>query len=73
MDDRAKEWRILSSMQHGEWRQALEYILAIDNAEIPANASSQRWSYWKARTLESLDWQDDADLLRLSCRGQNRE
>ncbi len=63
MDDRAKEWRILSSMQHGEWRQALEYILAIDNAEIPANASSQRWSYWKARTLESLDWQDDADSI----------
>lgn len=63
MDARAKEWRILSSMQHGEWRQALEHILALDGKDDPDNPSSQRWSYWTARALESLGWPDDADAI----------
>jgi soluble lytic murein transglycosylase len=63
MDERAREWRILSSMQHGEWRQALDYILAIDRGGNTAGPSSQRWRYWTARALESLDWHDDADTI----------
>lgn len=63
MDDRAREWRILSSMQHGEWPQALEHILAVSEREDAASSSSQRWRYWMARSLESLGWQDDADSI----------
>lgn len=63
MDDRAREWRILSSMQHGEWPQALEHILAVSEREDSASSSSQRWRYWMARSLESLGWQDDADSI----------
>ncbi|MDX2313778.1 MAG: transglycosylase SLT domain-containing protein [Gammaproteobacteria bacterium] len=63
MDERAREWRILSSMQHGEWRQALAHILAIDDGRETAGPSSQRWRYWMARALESLDWPDDADAI----------
>ena len=63
MDERAREWRILSSMQHGEWRQALDHILAIDSGRDSTGRSSQRWRYWTARALESLDWQDDADTI----------
>ena len=63
MDERAMEWRILSSMQHGEWRQALDHILAIDRARDAGGSSSQRWRYWAARALESLDWHDDADSI----------
>jgi soluble lytic murein transglycosylase len=63
IDARAREWRILSSMQHGEWRQTLQHILAIEDRESPASPSSQRWRYWTARALESLEWQDDADSI----------
>ncbi len=63
MDDRAREWRILSSMQHGEWPQALEHILAVSERQDSASSSSQRWRYWMARSLESLGWQDDADSI----------
>jgi soluble lytic murein transglycosylase len=63
MGQRATEWRILSSMRHGEWRQALDQILAVGGGEQIRAPSSQRWSYWLARTLESLDWHDDADAI----------
>jgi soluble lytic murein transglycosylase len=63
MDDRAREWRILSSMNHGEWRRALEHILDFGDAEISSNPSSQRWRYWTARALESTGWHDDADSI----------
>ena len=63
MDERAREWRILSSMQHGEWRQALDHILANDRRRGAGGPSSQRWRYWTARALESLDWHDDADSI----------
>jgi len=63
MDERAREWRILSSMQHGEWPQALDHILAIEHGKDAAGPSSQRWRYWMARALELLDWQDDADTI----------
>jgi soluble lytic murein transglycosylase len=63
MDDRAREWRILSSMLQGEWSQALEHILAIEGAKEIRTPSSRRWRYWTARALESLDWQDDADSI----------
>ena len=63
MDDRAREWRILSSMLHGEWRRALEHILAIGGGKAMRTPSSQRWRYWMARALESLGRQDDADSI----------
>lgn len=63
MDDRAREWRILSSMYHGEWRQALEQLLTVDGNDGTALPTSQRWRYWTARTLESLGWHDDADAI----------
>lgn len=63
MDERAREWRILSSMQHGEWRQALQYMLEINESAGPANPVPQRWRYWTARALESLDWHDDAETI----------
>jgi soluble lytic murein transglycosylase len=63
MDTRAREWRILSSMNHGEWRQALEYLLTVQGGTKARTPSSQRWRYWTARALESLDWHDDADSI----------
>jgi soluble lytic murein transglycosylase len=63
MDERSREWRILSSMQHGEWHQALQYMLAMDERRNPKKSASQRWRYWMARALEKLDWQDDADSI----------
>jgi soluble lytic murein transglycosylase len=63
MDERAREWRILISMQYGEWRQALDYLLAIEHGGNAAGPSSQRWRYWTARALESLDWPEDADTI----------
>jgi soluble lytic murein transglycosylase len=35
----------------------------MDDRESPASPSSQRWSYWTGRALESLGWHDDADTL----------
>jgi soluble lytic murein transglycosylase len=63
MDDRAREWRILSSMNHGEWRQAFEHLLDQSGANLAPNASSPRWRYWTARALEAMDWHDDADAM----------
>jgi soluble lytic murein transglycosylase len=63
MDQRATEWRILSSMRHGEWHRALEQILAVGGGEQIRSPSSQRWSYWLARTLETLEWHEDADAI----------
>ena len=63
MDDRAREWRILSSMNQGEWRQALDHLLTVQGEEKPRTPSSPRWRYWTARALESLDWHDDADAI----------
>lgn len=63
MDERAREWRILISMRHGEWRQALQYLLEISDSASAANPVSERWRYWTARALESLDWHDDADAI----------
>jgi len=63
MDERAREWRILSSMNQGEWRQALGYLLTVQGGEEARTPSSPRWRYWTARALESLDWYDDADAI----------
>lgn len=63
MDDRAREWRILSAMNQGEWRQALEHLLTVQGGKKAAIPSSQRWRYWTARALESLEWYDDADSI----------
>ncbi len=63
MDDRAREWRILSAMLQGEWSRALEYIRTIEGGNEIRTPSSQRWRYWTARILESLGRQDDADSL----------
>lgn len=63
MDERAREWRILSEMQHGEWRQALQHLLEMDSRENPAIPSAERWRYWTARALEALGWHDDADSI----------
>ena len=63
MDDRVREWRILSTMLRGEWGQALELILAIEGGKEIRTPSSPRWRYWTARALESLGWQDDADSI----------
>jgi soluble lytic murein transglycosylase len=70
MDDRAREWRILSSMNHGEWRRALEHLLEFRDADDSAPASSQRWRYWTARTLESMEWHDDADSIYAELAGE---
>ncbi len=63
MDDRAREWRILSSLNQGEWRQALEHLLTVQGGKKARTPSSPRWRYWTARTLESLEWHDDADSI----------
>jgi len=63
MDDRAREWRILSSLNQGEWRQALEHLLTVQGGKKARTPSSPRWRYWMARTLESLEWHDDADSI----------
>jgi soluble lytic murein transglycosylase len=63
MDERAREWRILSSMQHGEWRQALDHILAMEHEGSGTEPLSQRWRYWKARALASLGYPEDADTI----------
>ena len=63
MDDRVREWRILSAMQHGEWRQALQHLLEMDARENPESPSAERWRYWTARALEALGWYDDADSI----------
>ena len=63
MDDRAREWRILSSMNQGEWRQALEHLVTVQGGKKARTPSSQRWRYWTARTLELLEWHDDADSI----------
>lgn len=63
MDDRAREWRILSSMNHGEWRQALEHLLEVGATEAGGEPTSQRWRYWTARALEAMAWHDDADSI----------
>lgn len=63
LDQRAVEWRILSAMRHGEWRDAMGQILVIGSGSEPRAPESQRWRYWLARTLESQGWHDDADSL----------
>lgn len=59
MDDRAREWRILSSLRQGEWQRALEHILEMPDGQ----GDSERWRYWSARALEALGWDEDAETL----------
>ena len=59
MDERAREWRVLSSLRHREWQRALEHILEMQNYQ----GDSERWRYWSARSLEALDWHEDAETL----------
>ena len=63
MDERAREWRILSSMNQGEWHQALEHLLEIDDGNGRGRPTAERWRYWTARALEALDYHDDADSI----------
>lgn len=63
LDDRAREWRILSAMNHGEWREALDLLLELDSNSNRVESLSERWHYWTARALENLGWHDDADTI----------
>jgi soluble lytic murein transglycosylase len=59
MDERAREWRILSALRQREWQRALEHILEMEAGK----GDSERWRYWSARSLEALGWHEDAETL----------
>ena len=63
LDERAREWRILSAMNHGDWRRALDRLLEVAAEHGDLRAAPERWRYWTARALEALGWHDDADSI----------
>lgn len=47
-DERVQEWRVRAALWNGQWTRAREWI-----ARMPAPLAMQdRWTYWRARTLE---------------------
>lgn len=56
VDNQVREWRVRVSLRDKNWPLALQWMdqLTADEQATP------RWQYWRARALESLDQEQDA-------------
>lgn len=48
LDTLAHEWRVRAALLHGDWKRAVEWVLAMPDAQ----RQEPRWRYWRARALE---------------------
>jgi soluble lytic murein transglycosylase len=48
LDTLAHEWRVRAALLHGDWNRALQWLLAMPDAQ----RQEPRWRYWRARALE---------------------
>lgn len=57
LDERAHEWRVRAALWAGDWALASTWI-----AQMPPSLLEQpRWRYWRARSLDKLDRDAEAD------------
>lgn len=59
MNDRQLTWRARAALRAGEWSEVLASINAMSKVE----ARWPSWRYWKARSLEALGRQPEANAL----------
>jgi soluble lytic murein transglycosylase len=67
LDDRAHEWRIKSALWHGRFELALQWLQQLP----PAMAAEPRWTYWRARLVEMLRRDPQAEALYRSVAAEN--
>jgi len=58
-DQSLREWRVRTALNQQNWDAALAWLYQLNDDE----QQMARWQYWRARTLEALDQQVEADEI----------
>lgn len=67
LDDKAHEWRVRAALWQGQWELAAQWLHAMPAAQ----AAEPRWSYWRARAMESLGRRSQAEPIYATLMQEN--
>ncbi len=57
--DEVRQWRVRLALRQGDWKQTLKWLDRLSDKE----RSRQEWRYWRARALQKLGREEQADAI----------